>query len=150
MKVLDIIQDSIVDGEGLRTVIFFAGCPHHCKGCHNPESWNICNGNDMSLDDLYKAAISNPLNDVTFSGGDPLMQASEVKHLARKLKMVGKNLWCYTGYTYDEIVRLQNPDIMELLSYVDVLVDGRFDLAQRDLTLAFKGSRNQNIINMVS
>ncbi|MGQ0418497.1 4Fe-4S cluster-binding domain-containing protein, partial [Bacillus sp. HC-Mk] len=75
MKVMNIIHDSVVDGEGLRTVVFFAGCPHRCVGCHNPKSWNICNGTEMTVEEIVKEIASNPLTDVTFSGGDPFFQA---------------------------------------------------------------------------
>lgn len=147
MKVMNIIHDSIVDGTGLRTVVFFAGCPHFCKGCHNPESWNIKNGKEMTIEEIAKEVCKNPISNVTFSGGDPFYQASEVKGLAKKLKALGKNIWAYTGYTYEELLE-SSDDKTELLNQCDVLVDGRFVLEQRDLTLKFRGSRNQKIIDV--
>lgn len=146
MKVMNIIHDSVVDGEGLRTVIFFAGCPHFCKGCHNPKSWNIHNGTEMTIDEVLKEVASNPLTNVTLSGGEPFYQANEVSELAKEIKKLGKNIWAYSGYTIEQL--LENEDHRLLLSYCDVLVDGPFVLAERDLTLTFRGSRNQRIIDL--
>ncbi|AIY76463.1 TPA: anaerobic ribonucleoside-triphosphate reductase activating protein [Bacillus tropicus] len=148
MKVMNIIHDSVVDGEGLRTVVFFAGCPHRCFGCHNPKSWNICNGTEMTVDEIVKEIASNSLTDVTFSGGDPFFQAAEVKKVAKIVKDLKKNLWMYTGYTLEEIQSSQNNDMIELLHYGDVLVDGRFEIEKKDLTLPFRGSSNQRIIRL--
>ncbi len=142
---MNIIHDSVVDGEGLRTVIFFAGCPHFCKGCHNPESWNIKNGREMTVDEIVDEVMSNPICEVTLSGGDPFFQASEVKEVARRLRENGKNIWAFTGYTLEELLELGG-DYVELLRQCDVLVDGRFILSERDLSLDFRGSRNQRII----
>lgn len=144
MRVMNILHDSVVDGEGLRTVIFFAGCPHFCKGCHNPASWNIANGTDMTVDEVVAEVASNPLTDVTLSGGEPFFQAKEVTEVARQLKARGKNIWTYSGYTLEQI--LADDIKRELLSYCDVLIDGPFILAERDLSLDFRGSRNQRII----
>ncbi|MGE6595040.1 anaerobic ribonucleoside-triphosphate reductase activating protein [Bacillus proteolyticus] len=148
MKVMNIIHDSVVDGEGLRTVVFFSGCPHRCIGCHNPKSWNVCNGTEMTVEEIVKEIESNPLTDVTFSGGDPFFQAAEVKKVAKAVKDLKKNLWIYTGYTLEEIQSDQNNDMIELLHYGDVLVDGRFELDKKDLTLPFRGSSNQRIIRL--
>ncbi|MEB9673060.1 MULTISPECIES: anaerobic ribonucleoside-triphosphate reductase activating protein [Bacillus cereus group] len=148
MKVMNIIHDSVVDGEGLRTVVFFAGCPHHCLGCHNPTSWNLYNGIEMNVKEIIKEISKNPLTDVTFSGGDPFFQAIEVKEVAKAVKSLNKNLWIYTGYTLEEIQNSQNNDMIELLHYGDVLVDGRFEIEKRDLTLPFRGSSNQHIIRL--
>ncbi|MGG0239932.1 anaerobic ribonucleoside-triphosphate reductase activating protein [Bacillus rhizoplanae] len=148
MRVMNIIHDSVVDGEGLRTVVFFAGCPHRCFGCHNPQSWNICNGTEMTKAEIIKEIEKNPLTDVTFSGGDPFFQATEIKVIAKAVKKMKKNLWIYTGYTLEEIQNSRNNDMIELLQYADVLVDGRFELEKRDLTLPFRGSSNQRIIRL--
>ncbi|PHD43434.1 anaerobic ribonucleoside-triphosphate reductase activating protein [Bacillus toyonensis] len=148
MKVMNIIHDSVVDGEGLRTVVFFAGCSHHCLGCHNPTSWNLYNGIEMNVKEIIKEISKNPLTDVTFSGGDPFFQAIEVKEVAKAVKSLNKNLWIYTGYTLEEIQNSQNNDMIELLHYGDVLVDGRFEIEKRDLTLPFRGSSNQRIIRL--
>lgn len=148
MKVMNIIHDSVVDGEGLRTVIFFAGCPHFCKGCHNPKSWNIRNGMEMSVDEVIEEVASNPLTDVTLSGGDPFFQAKEVCQVAKRLKKLQKNIWAYTGYTFEQLLASNDPYKQELLRYCDVLVDGPFIFEERDLTLKFYGSRNQRIIDL--
>lgn len=148
MKVMNIIHDSVVDGEGLRTVIFFAGCPHQCVGCHNPESWKMTNGKDMSVEEIFAEVVSNPLTDVTFSGGEPLIQAKELVKLAKKIKEHGKNIWVYSGFTYEEILNARDPYKRKVLKYCDVLVDGRFLIEERDLSLRFKGSRNQRMIQL--
>jgi len=148
INVLSVIHDSIVDGDGLRTTIFFAGCPHQCRGCHNPTSWSFDNGERHSIDDLLELVAAAPLNDVTFSGGEPFQQAKEISLLAKQIKAMGKNLWCYTGYTYEWIIKQGNEDQKNLLSYIDTLVDGPFILELRDTTLSFRGSNNQRIMNL--
>lgn len=147
VKILNIIQDSIVDGTGLRVTIFFAGCPHRCKGCHNPESWNIEYGADYSIEDIMVQIRRNKITKgVTLSGGDPFFQAKEITPLAKQIKKEGYNLWVYTGYMFEDI--LNDANKMELLSFVDVLVDGKFELDKKDLTLKWKGSENQRIIDV--
>lgn len=146
MRIMNILHDSVVDGEGLRTVIFFAGCKHRCKGCHNPQSWNFDNGVEMTLKEVLEEIESNPLTDVTLSGGDPFEQASEVISLAKEIKKLGKSIWVYSGYTLEELKK--DKEKRELLKHCDVLVDGPFILEERDLTLSFRGSRNQNIVHL--
>lgn len=143
MRVVDIIEGTSVDGTGLRTSIYFAGCRHACPGCHNPSTWDFNAGHDMSVDELMEVIREADFN-VTFTGGDPLYQAKEILPLAREIKSLGKTIWCYTGFTYEEIA--DHPDIAPLLELVDVLVDGPFIEAQRDTTLRFRGSSNQRII----
>lgn len=143
--IMDIIHDSVVDGEGLRTVIFCAGCPHRCEGCHNPQSWNMRSGQPRSIAEIVREAGSNPLTDITLSGGDPFLQAEGMSQVALRLRLEGKHIWAYTGYTLEELLTSADPYKKELLSYCDVLVDGRFELQQRDLTIPFRGSRNQRI-----
>ncbi|WP_147533411.1 anaerobic ribonucleoside-triphosphate reductase activating protein [Bacillus marasmi] len=146
MKVINILHDSIVDGPGFRSVVFFAGCPHRCHGCHNPQSWNIDNGTDMSRDEIVAELIENELTQVTLSGGDPFFQSQDVSELAKKLKISGKNIWCYTGYLFEDL--LANPHHRLLLEQIDVLVDGPFEMSKRDLSLLYKGSSNQRIIDV--
>jgi anaerobic ribonucleoside-triphosphate reductase activating protein len=146
MRVLTIFHDSIVDGNGLRTVIFFAGCPHFCQGCQNPQSWNRENGAEWTVGEVFQEVMRNELSNVTFSGGEPFLQSKEIAPLAKKLKRGGKNIWCYTGYLYEELI--QCPDHVAMLKYIDVLVDGRFELSKRDLSLQYKGSSNQRVINV--
>lgn len=143
---MDIYHDSICDGDGLRTVIFFAGCPHHCKGCHNPESWKMSNGKEMTVEEVLQECLSNPLTDITFSGGDPFLQAKEIIPLAKALKDAGKNIWCWTGWLYEDL--LQNKHQKELLQYIDTLIDGKFILEQRDTNLKYRGSPNQRVLQL--
>ena len=144
MMVMNILHDSVVDGEGLRTVIFFAGCPHSCLGCHNPSSWNMSNGKEMSIDEIMEEIESNPLTNVTFSGGEPFIQAKEIAKLAERIKKLGKNIWVYSGFTYEEIIK--DSAKRHLLNFCDVLVDGPFKMEERNLSLLFRGSHNQRII----
>lgn len=146
MRVLEILHDSIVDGKGLRTVIFFAGCPHFCRGCHNSQSWNRENGLEWTEEAIFMEIMKNELTNVTFSGGEPFLQSRQIIPLAQRLKREGKNIWCYTGYLYEELT--QSPDHVSLLNEIDVLVDGKFDLTKRDLSLDYKGSSNQRVINV--
>lgn len=146
LRVLDIIPGTIVDGPGLRTSIYFAGCSHHCPGCHNPQSWPIDAGREMSVDELLDI-VAEYDTDVTFTGGDPFVQAEEVAELARRLKAEqGRGIWCYTGYLYEQI--LADARLSVLLDSVDVLVDGRFDGSLRDISLSFRGSSNQRLIDV--
>lgn len=144
-RVLHILHDSVVDGDGLRTVIFFSGCPHRCRGCHNPESWNLNHGSLVSVRDLVAEVLANPLSDVTLSGGDPFLQAAVVKVIARALSHAGKHIWAYTGYTLEQILENGTADQLELLSWCNVLVDGRFEQQLRTTELPYRGSSNQVI-----
>ena len=144
IPVLDIIQDSIVDGEGLRSVLFVAGCPHRCNGCHNPQSWDKCNGTKMSLNEIFEKLIENELNNVTFSGGEPFLYAKQLTKLAKMLKAEGKTIWCWTGFTIEKIKKISVMN--EFLKQIDVLVDGNFILEQRDISLYWKGSKNQRVM----
>lgn len=145
-QVLDINEGTSVDGPGLRTSIYFAGCTHHCPGCHNPQSWDFNAGKTVTEEELLKVIEFNDFN-VTFSGGDPFMQAEKVAHLAHRIRTeLGKNIWCYTGYTWEQIQH--RPEFQELLQNIDVLVDSPFILEQRDISLLFRGSANQRIIDV--
>lgn len=145
MRVLDIIDGTTVDGPGFRTAIYFAGCAHHCEGCHNPQSWDMIGGSEMDVKSIMHRVIENDFN-VTFSGGDPMYQASEIIPLAKAIKDIGKNIWCYTGFQYEDLLR--NDEMRALLSYIDVLVDGEFILSQRNTSLLFRGSGNQRLIDL--
>ena len=138
--ILDIVEDTTVDGPGLRTSVYSAGCP-------NPQSWDICNGKKMSLNEILSVIKSNDFDNVTFSGGDPFFQPEAFTKLARRIKEeTSKNIWCYTGYLYEEIVASARLSL--LLPYIDVLVDGRFIETQKDTSLFFRGSRNQRLIDV--
>ena len=146
LKVINISEGTSVDGPGLRTSIYFAGCIHHCEGCHNPQSWSPEAGQDMSEDALLEMIAYNDFP-VTFSGGDPFFQASEVAHLAKRIKQEqGRNIWCFTGYRWEQVV--DDERFRPLLEQIDVLVDSPFILKQRDISLRFRGSGNQRIIDV--
>ena len=145
MRVVDIVDGTSVDGPGLRTTIYFAGCDHHCPGCHNPQTWAFDAGKDMSVDEIVNHIIDNDF-DVTFSGGDPFYQAEEIIELAGRIKSLGKTIWCYTGFMFEEVVK--SPKMSSLLHQIDVLVDGPFIQALRDTELIFRGSSNQRIIDV--
>jgi len=147
ISVLKIVEDTTVDGPGFRTSIYAAGCEHGCKGCHNPESWEISNGKWMDIDEILKIIESNFLAQVSFSGGDPLFQPEAFTELARRIKLeTQKNIWCYTGFTFQKILR--NPKLSAILPYIDVLVDGQFIEKKKVDNLPFVGSSNQRIINV--
>ncbi|EJW91519.1 Ribonucleoside-triphosphate reductase activating, anaerobic, partial [gut metagenome] len=121
--ILDIIEETMADGPGLRTSIYCSGCLHHCPGCHNPQSWDMSNGHLVPVDDLLEVILSDEFSNVTFSGGDPLYQVEAFTCLARKIKEKSdKTIWCYTGFRYEEI--LQDKNLSQILPYIDVLVDG--------------------------
>jgi len=146
LYVLDIVEGTSVDGTGLRTSIYFAGCENRCEGCHNPSSWSVENGRGMSVDEVFRIVVEADMN-VTFTGGDPMFRPEAITQLAERIKAeTDKTIWCYTGYTFEDILR--QPRRRALLEKVDVLVDGRFILAERDTSLRFRGSRNQRIIDV--
>jgi anaerobic ribonucleoside-triphosphate reductase activating protein len=146
LKILSIAEGTSVDGPGLRTSIYFAGCRHHCEGCHNPQSWDIKNGKPATIDELMAVIRYNEFP-VTFSGGDPFFQVAKVTELAHQIKQqTGYNIWCYTGYLWEDL--LKHPEFMPLIQQVDVIVDGPFILAKRDISLLFRGSSNQRIIDV--
>lgn len=147
LSILDIIEDTTVDGPGFRTAVYAAGCPNQCPGCHNPESWDIKHGQRVSTDQILDTILADPFADVTFSGGDPMFQPEGFAQLAHDIKQRSrKNIWCYTGYTYENL--LHNPKQVQLLKYIDVLVDGKFKEELRNEELCFRGSSNQRLIDV--
>ena len=149
LRVLDILEDTTVDGPGFRTSIYFAGCQHHCPGCHNPESWDTKAGYDVEIDELMKIITNDPFAHVTLSGGDPLMQAAGCAVLCQRIKAeTDKTIWCYTGYTWERLMAQNDVAVMSLLANLDVLVDGPFIQALRDTDLLFRGSSNQRLIDV--
>ncbi len=139
--------DSIVDGQGIRTVIWTQGCPHHCPFCHNPQTHNFQGGFLEDIEDIKKELKSLKGQDgITLSGGDPMVQPSECLEIAKYAHEIGLNVWCYTGYTFEEII--QNAKQRKLLDEVDVLVDGKFIIDELSLDLYYKGSRNQRVIDV--
>lgn len=144
MNIASIKYDSLVNGEGLRTVVFAQGCKHNCKGCFNPHTHEFGVGRDYEVEDLYNIIKENCLmKKVTFSGGDPLYQVEGFTELAKLLKADGYNIWCYTGFTIEEIQNDEN--MSKILDYVDVIVDGKFDESKAG-EYKYKGSSNQRII----
>ena len=143
-----IVEDSIVDGPGIRCTIFGQGCPHHCPGCLNPETWTFGCGTLMDEARVAEIAASNPLcRGVTFSGGEPFAQAGGFAKLARLLKQRGYEVASYSGYTFEQLLD-GTPEQLELLGSIDVLIDGPFLLAERSLELVFRGSKNQRILDV--
>lgn len=143
-----IAGDSIVDGPGIRTTVFAQGCPHHCPGCHNPETWEFGCGTQVPVEGVVELVKANPLcRGVTFSGGEPFAQAGEFTRLARLLKQEGYEVAAYTGYTFEQLLS-GTAEQKELLAVVDVLIDGPFLEHERSLELNFRGSRNQRILNV--
>lgn len=146
-RVLDIVAGTTVDGPGLRTSIYLAGCSHHCPGCHNPQSWSPQTGTVMSLDDiLYK--ITEEGFDVTLTGGDPLFHPVETALLAKAIKSIGFGLWIYTGYTWEEICA--DSRLSTAVEYADVIVDGPFVFELADKDLLYRGSSNQRLLAIES
>lgn len=147
ISILEVLEDTTVDGPGFRTTVYCAGCCHRCKGCHNPQSWDINNGHEVDIEDILAIVLADPFADVTFSGGDPMFQPQGFTALAKAIKQKScKNIWCYTGFLFEEL--LEMPAQRALLEQVDVLVDGRFVEALRDEQLRFRGSSNQRIIDV--
>ncbi len=135
-----------MDGPGLRTSIYLAGCNHHCPGCHNPQSWDFKGGEDRTLDELMEVIAYNEAP-VTLSGGDPLQQPDGTRALIHRIKQeLGYNVWCYTGYTWEEIIA--DATMLDVVQELDVLVEGPFVEAERDISLHFRGSRNQRLIDI--
>ena len=151
MKIADYIQDSIVDGPGFRFTLFVQGCPHHCPGCHNPQTHDPEGGRECSEEDVIKAMLSNPLTDgLTLSGGEPFEQAASCTKIAKAAKDAGLNVWAYSGYTFENLLKKaeDDPAVLDLLKLTDVLIDGPFILSQRSLALNWRGSKNQRVIDV--
>ena len=147
MRIASAVSDSIVDGPGLRYTVFTQGCPHHCKGCHNPDTHDPTGGKEVSLEVLIAEMLKNPLLDgLTLSGGEPFCQPEPCAELARAAHGLGLNVWSYSGFTFEQL--MEKPEVRPLLQETDVLVDGRFVLELRTLELRFRGSKNQRLIDV--
>jgi anaerobic ribonucleoside-triphosphate reductase activating protein len=145
IRIMDVLEQTMADGPGFRTAIYCAGCHHKCPGCHNPQSWDFNAGYWATVDELLEIIKADTISNVTFSGGDPLYQVDAFTELARRVKgETGKNIWCWTGFTLEEVEA--DPHLAQILPYIDVLVDGPFIMALRDTSLRFRGSSNQRII----
>ena len=146
IHVQDITYSSAVDGTGFRDVLFVNYCPHRCEGCHNQQTWEIENGKDMTVDEVFECLTKSSITNVTFSGGEPFCQPKALKKLAQMIKDVGKTIWIYSGYTFEQLV--EDEDKKALLTLCDVLVDGRYIEKEAKLNMRFKGSENQRIIDI--
>lgn len=146
MRVAGIIKNSVVNGIGIRDVIFLQGCEHHCKGCHNPETWNPNGGIEYGVLTLYHL-FDKSTNNLTISGGDPLLQLDDLERLLYIFYLnTEKTVWIYTGYKFEDIPMNAWTRLSKL--NVEVVVDGRFEIDKKDLTLEFRGSSNQRIIDL--
>ena len=151
IRVSGIVGQSVVDGPGMRMVIFTQGCPHHCLGCHNPHTHDLACGSDYHAEDILAQFDRNPLlAGMTLSGGEPFLQAEGLVGIAAAVRARGKNVWCYSGYTFEELHAWAARDtaVRHLCEHIDVLVDGRYDSRRRNLSLRFRGSDNQRVIDM--
>lgn len=151
LAVNEIQRDSIVDGEGIRSVIWTQGCIHKCPGCHNPETHSFQAGISVDVEELKEKIKKLEGQDgITFSGGDPIEQPAACAELAKYCKSLGLNVWCYTGYTFEEVLKksVHIPAIKDFLDNIDVLVDGKFILAEKSYDAIFRGSKNQRLIDV--
>lgn len=140
--------ESIVDGEGIRYVIFTQGCPHHCKGCHNPSTHSFDGGKVVAIHDILTDIEKNRkyIDGITLSGGEPFCQIDQCSIIAEQARKLGLTVWCYTGFSFEDLYG--RDDAVKLLQNLDVLVDGPFKIEERSLDLDFRGSRNQRIIDV--
>lgn len=144
-----ITRDSIVDGPGLRSVIWTQGCTHNCKGCHNPGTHSMDGGFSMDVDDIIENLKTLRLQrGITFSGGDPFEQPEECFKIAKAARKLGLDIWCYTGYVYEELIKSDRKFVLDFLHQIDVLIDGPFVIKDKNLLLKFRGSKNQRIIDV--
>lgn len=149
LRINSLLEESIVDGPGLRYVIYTQGCDHNCPHCHNPQTHDRQSGILMDCEELLRQISEDPLlQGVTFSGGEPFLQAGVLAKLAQKIHALKLDVVTYTGYTMEALRDINDPDMMALLTETDILIDGPYDHSQRDLSLQFRGSRNQRIISL--
>lgn len=147
-----ITTDSIVDGPGLRAVVWTQGCQHNCRGCHNPKTHSLVGGFEVDTKEIIEEIKSLKLHKgITLSGGEPFLQPEALEEIARESKNIGLDVWAYTGFTFEELLKNNNPSYLKnlsLLNNIDVLVDGKFIENKRDINLKFRGSSNQRIIDV--
>jgi len=152
MRLSGITQESVVDGPGLRYVIFTQGCPHNCPACHNPESWDFNAGKEFTVKEIIRLIKKQkkPIQGITFSGGEPFTQAGELAVIAKEAHQIGWDVVTYTGYTYEQLLELgeNEKDIIDLLAASDILIDGKYIDKLKTINLPFRGSLNQRLINM--
>lgn len=151
LRIAGVVRESIVDGPGFRYTLFVQGCPHHCEGCHNPQTHSFEGGQVVTIDRVLESVLENPLLDgVTFSGGEPFMQPEALYNLAVKLKENGLNVICYTGFLFEKLLEMneENPYILKLISQCDYLFDGKFEIENKTYAKTFVGSSNQRRIDV--
>ena len=152
LRISGIVEESIVDGPGVRFVIFAQGCMHNCKGCHNPQTFALDGGFLITLDEVFKSISKNSLiSGVTFSGGEPFLQAMNFSKLAKMVHSINLSVMAYTGYIFENLLtngKNSNECVVDLLNNIDILVDGPFKIKEKSLLLKFKGSKNQRIIDV--
>lgn len=151
IRLSGITRESVVDGLGFRYVVYAQGCPHRCKGCHNPSTHSYEGGELVDIDKIISEIKKNPILDgLTCSGGECFEKAEQFAEIAKSVKSLGLNVWAYTGYTLEEIMKAKDTrsDWNDFIRYIDVLVDGRFEADKKDLSLCFRGSSNQRLIDM--
>ena len=149
LTIAGVVKESIVDGPGIRYTVFTQGCPHHCPGCHNPQTWAFEGGQPTTAQALFEDFQKDPiLKGITFSGGEPFCQTEPLTELAKLVHGAGKDVTIFTGYTYEQLLEKQDPAVDALLAQCDLLIDGPFVMAQRNLELRFGGSENQRLIDM--
>ena len=149
LRTAGIQNDSVVDGPGFRLTVFTQGCPHKCPGCHNPQTHPFEGGSDMDTDEIFEMIKQNPLlRGVTLSGGEPFCQPEPLVQLAKQVHGLGKDVVCFTGYTLEQLLEKDDPFVKELLEEIDILIDGPYIEQQRNLSLLFRGSENQRLIDL--
>lgn len=149
IRVAGVVNDSITDGPGMRYTLFVQGCPHHCPGCHNPQTHPFEGGSWRTAEEIAGEILKNPmLSGLTLSGGEPICQAKALVPLCRMVKDGGMDIALYSGYTFEQLIQMEEDGVRTLLSLCDVLIDGPFLLEERSLALLFRGSKNQRILNL--
>ncbi len=152
MRLAGIIPESVVDGPGVRFVVFAQGCPHHCSGCHNPQTWDLDGGEEKTVREIRKMLRKrkSKIRGLTISGGEPFLQAVEMAELAREAKKMDLDVVTYTGYLYEDLLNMEMPGVKELLEVTDLLIDGPFRQELTDIALPFRGSSNQRLIDLAA
>lgn len=151
INVAGFLDNSMMNGKGIRSVLFTQGCPHHCEGCHNKHTWSYKTNKLLTVSEIYDMVIENQeiIRGVTFSGGEPFLWAGELAKLAYKIhNETDLDIWCYTGFTLEQLINTKDREVMLLLKNIDVLVDGKFEINNMEGAQKYTGSKNQRVINM--
>jgi anaerobic ribonucleoside-triphosphate reductase activating protein len=149
LTIAGVVRESIVDGKGIRYTVFTQGCPHHCPGCHNPQTWPFTGGQEKEVEEIFQDFQKDPiLKGITFSGGEPFCQPEPLTELARMVHGMGKDVTVFTGWTYEQLLEKNDAAVNGLLQEADVLIDGPFLQEEKNLELTFRGSENQRVIDL--